>query len=105
MICNGSVTVYKLRETTDAVWEREYFPEVYVYGGRGAALTDFGDRTSGETIVRIPTELQLDISAGDRLTMGMSESSAPPDGSFIVTGVFDNRTGCRQTKHYRLVVE
>lgn len=99
MIFNNSVTIYHASKNG---YEKKFFLRASVFGeekleaatGRRVAKSEIG--------VRVFTDTEAEISPGDRLIIGCSDTDTPPADAHVIMNVLPRLKGTRGMRHYRL---
>lgn len=101
MIFNNSVTLY---HASCGSYIRKYFVRTCVFGDEKIKTGSGGQISDDSAVVRIFTHDTPEISPGDRLIFGYSESLTPPPDSHVILSVTKNCRGTGHTRHYKLKV-
>lgn len=99
MIFNNSVTLY---HNTGSSYSRKYFVRTHIFFEEKIDTGNGGQVSNNSITVRIFTHDTPEISTGDKLVLGYSESLEPPDDSHTITGVTKNCCGSGNTRHYKI---
>lgn len=92
----------------DDVWTATQYQGVSWHGGQAASVTVEGLHTADVYVVRIYAPDALAAAVGDIVCRGLHEEADHKTArkaaaeSFVVTGVWDNRRGSPNMRHWRL---
>ncbi len=99
MIFNNSVTVY---HALPDGYEKRFFLRASVFGEEKLEA-EKGSRTAkNEISVRVFTDREAEISAGDRLVIGRAEEDEPPADAHVIMNVLPRLKGSCGMRHYRI---
>ena len=99
MIFNNSVTLYHKKNEE---YERKYFVRACVFNEDKIKTGNGGQVDDDSFIIRIFTYDTPEISPGDRLVLGYSETISPPEDSNIILSVTKNFRGSGNTRHVKI---
>lgn len=99
MIFNNSVTLY---HKNNEGYERKYYLRACVFNEDKIKTGNGGQVENNSFIIRVFTYDTPEISPGDRVVLGYSETISPPDDSNIVLSVTKNFHGSGNTRHFKI---
>ena len=99
MIFNNSVTLYHKK---NGEYERKFFVRACVFSEEKIKTGNGGQVEDNSFIVRLFTYDTPEISPGDKLVLGYSETISPPEDSNIILSVTKNFRGSGNTRHFKI---
>ena len=84
-------------------WTPTVIHGVSFYGDTATSVTETGLAAASKYVIRIPTEDEISVKAGDIIVKGETDAANPTeiDGAITVVGVTDNRRG--RMKHWKII--
>lgn len=107
MITNSSLTIYHKEidgSTKLEKWTRQYYDEVWFFGGRGSSLNK-GYENANDVQIRIPHPIKVDFNIGDILVKGRVDKDIKVQSDlkgyevYNITSINDNNYGSNPHVH------
>ncbi len=93
MLTNSCAVLYHYDEKSQN-WSRSFFPCAYVFRSAESSVSPAEFSISNRAVIRIPDHAKTDISVGDYVLIGKSDSLEPDTSlCFRVTGFSKNTFG------------
>lgn len=106
MITNITVTLWRQgydKASRMDVWERQVFPEASLQRDCKVQVKDGKLEGADAVRLRIPTDRNISIACGDKVSLGSCPGPEPPPDALTVIGFADNRKGSRRMWHWKVV--
>lgn len=106
-LANETITVFHYgwdEESGYDAWTPTVFQGVSFHGDTATTVADTGLAAASRYAIRIPTEDEISVKAGDIIVKGETDATNPAeiDGAITVVGVADNRNRPRG-KHWKII--
>ncbi len=99
MIFNNSVTVY---HDCGGRFIRKFYVRASVFSEEKLDAKNGKRVAKNGLTVRVFTNSDKEISAGDRLVLGYCEQKNPPENSYLILNSKPNFIGTRGIRHYKI---
>ncbi|MBE7012198.1 MAG: hypothetical protein E7415_05945 [Ruminococcaceae bacterium] len=101
MLTNSSAVLYHYNEKSEN-WVRTFFPCAFVFRSTDSSVSSGNLSQSNRAVIRIPDYAKTDISIGDYLLIGKSNSTEPDSSlCFKVTAFSKNTFG--SSPHLKII--
>lgn len=106
MPANVGITLYHQsvnKATRLKEWAPKYYPNVSIKEDVISTVTDGGLKSANIVKIRIMTEKVVQVAKGDKVALGSSSSTTPPDGAYSVIAFSNNRRGSKNRWHWKVI--